>query len=188
MGVTKQLLAHPNSAGLPDAVSLLPTTCGSLGWRWGMGQRGRGPTADTGKPGAAFTPGRYCTRENVSTKDHMSPFCIEPWDKEVEGGRESCQKAHFQGAPAPPTSDRGLAAWGEWGHLFPCWLGSLDAPAFPPSRAMHRAGSRYSVLPISTLPGSKTALPGRKLSWQGLWTSRPHPCPQAIQGQNSGGW
>lgn len=101
----------------------------------GMGPQGRGGTADTGEPDPAFTPGRYCTRENVSTKDHMAPFCIEPLDKGVEGGRGSCQKAHFQGAPAPPTSDSRLAAPREWGHLFPLgWVPVTLLPSLPHGR------------------------------------------------------
>ena len=97
-----------------------------------MGHRGGGDRQLTlGSQALAFTPGRYCTGENVSTKDHMAPFCIEALDKGVEGGRGSCQKARFQRALAPPTSDSRLAAWGERGHLFPCWLGSWDVPAIP---------------------------------------------------------
>ena len=128
----KRRLTQPDSAGLPNSVSLPPTTCSALGWRWEMGHRGGGDRQLTlGSQTLAFTPGRYCTGENVSTKDHMAPFCIEPLDKGVEGGRGSCQKARFQRAPAPPTSDSRLAAWGERGHLFPCWLGSWDVPAIP---------------------------------------------------------
>lgn len=163
-GVAERLLTHPDSAGLPDSESLPPTTCSSLGWLQGGGAagEGRGGTADTGEPGPVFTPGRYCTRENVSTKDHMAPFCIEPLDKGVEGGRGSCQKAHFQGAPAPPTSDSRLAALGEWGHLFPLgWVPVMLLPSLPHGHT-HRDGFCHHVLPISTLLAPCTAPLGRK--------------------------
>lgn len=59
----------------------------------------------------------------------MAPFCIEPLDKRVERGWGSCQKAHFQGALAPPTSGSSLAAWGEWGHVFPVgWVPVMLRP------------------------------------------------------------
>lgn len=92
MGVTERLLTHPDSAGLPDSPqpATLWAGCGGWGTREGEGQLTPGRP-----PGPAFTPGRYCTRENVSTKDHMATFCIEPLDKRVEGGGGSCQKAHF---------------------------------------------------------------------------------------------
>lgn len=131
----------------------------------GDGARGRGGTADTGEPGPAFTPGRYCTRENVSTKDHMAPFCIEPLDKGVEGGRGSCQKAHFQGALAPPTSDSRLAAWGEWGHLPPVgWVPVMLLPSLL-QRPRHRQGFCHHVLLISTRLVPSTAIPEGQKRW-----------------------
>lgn len=134
-----------------------PATLGA-GCRGAGGWGRRGGTADTGEPGPAFTPGRYCTGENVSTKDHMAPFCIEPLDKGVEGGRGSCQKAHFQGALAPPTTDSRLAALGERGHLFPVgWVPVPLPPSLPPGR-MHREGVCH--LPISRLLARGTAWPG----------------------------
>lgn len=154
--------AHPDSAGLPDWGSLPPTTCDSLGWLWGMRPSGRGGTADSGEPGPVFTPGRYCTRETVSTKDHMAPFCIEPLDKGVERGRGSCQKAHFHGALALPTSGSSLAAWEEWGHLFPVgWVPGMLRPSLTQG-PVHREGFCHHVLPISTLLVLCTAFRGRK--------------------------
>lgn len=129
--------------------------------RWGIAGGGDGQLT-LGSQALAFTPGRYCTGENVSTKDHMAPFCIEPLDKGVEGGRGGCQKARFQRALAPPTSDSRLAAWGERGHLFPCWLGSCDVPAIPLSRAGAQGGFPSHVLPISTLLALGIALLGGK--------------------------
>lgn len=163
MGVTERLLTHPDSAGLPDSRELAPhnlliSGLAARGW----GPRGRGGTADTGEPGPAFTPGRYCSRENVSTKDHMAPFCIEPLDKGVGGGRGSRQKAHFQGALAPPTSDSRLAARGEWGHLYPLgWVPVMLPPSLA-QRRMHREGFCHHVLPNSMLLAPCTALLGRK--------------------------
>ena len=133
----------PDSAGLPNSVSLPLTACSALGWLRGMGQRGRGQTADTGEPGAAFTPGRYCTRENVSTKDHMAPFCIEPSDKGWKGGGEAARRHTSRGhQPRPPQT----AGWqlGENGGTFPIppphWLGSCDVPAFPPAKPRAQGG------------------------------------------------
>lgn len=61
----------------------------------------------------------------------MAPFCIEPLDKGVEEGRRSCQKAHFQGAPAPPTSDSRLAARGEREHRSAGWVPVMLLPSLP---------------------------------------------------------
>lgn len=98
----------------------------------------------------------------MSTKDHMAPFCIEPLDKGVEGGRGSCQKAHFQGALAPPTPDSRLAARGEWGHLFPLgWVPVMLLPSLPQGR-MHGEDFCHRILPISTLLVRCAALLGRK--------------------------
>lgn len=139
VGVTKEL-TRPDSAGLPNSVSLPPTTCHFLGWLRGRGQRGRGRTADTGEPGPAFTPGRYCTRENVSTKDHMAPFCIEPLDKGVGGGRGSCQKAHFQGHRPRPLQTAGWQLGENGGTFSPLAQFLRCSCPFPPSRVHAQGG------------------------------------------------
>lgn len=166
----------PRLCRAPRLGELAPHDLLLLGLAAGGGGR-RGGTADTGEPGRAFAPRRYCTRENVSTKDHMAPFCMEPLDKGVGGGRGSCQKAHFQGALAPPTSDSRLAALGEWGHLSPRWLGSCDAPASLPPGRMHREGFCHRVLPISTLLARCTALVGREDWANSVLVKLPNPEP-----------
>lgn len=115
VGVTQGLLA-PDSAGLPGSGSLPPTTCASLGWQWG-----RDGAADSGHQ-ALYShqedtvPGRMCPQRAIWLPSALS-LCTG--GRGVGRGRGSCQKAHVQGALALPTSDSRLAAWGEWGHLFP---------------------------------------------------------------------
>lgn len=66
----------PDSAGPPQLGELAPHNllCSGLTMRdgasWGRGQTG----LTLGSQALAFTPGRYCTGENVSTKDHMAPL------------------------------------------------------------------------------------------------------------------
>lgn len=96
VGATETLLTHPDSKGFPDSVGLSPTPSTRFSPRllWGGGQLERRQTADSGALGPTVTPGRYCTRENVSTKGHMAPFCMRPLDKGVGGGGEAARRRH----------------------------------------------------------------------------------------------
>lgn len=121
MGVTKRLLAHPDSAGLPDLVSLAPTTFHSLGLAVGEEAAGRGGQL-TGEPGPASpredtVPGRVC-----STKDHMASFCMELLDKGVGGEWEAARRHPSRGTgPAPLRQQAG--GWGRTGAPSPCVCG-----------------------------------------------------------------
>lgn len=130
MGVTKQLLAHPNSAGLPDAVSLLPTTCGSLGWRWGMGQRGRGPTADTGALHSHREDtvlGRMCPQRTICLPSALS-LGTRRWKGGGRAARRHTSRGH---RPRPPQTE----GWqlGENGGTFSPvgWVPVMRLPSLP---------------------------------------------------------
>lgn len=86
-------------------------------WLQGVG------AADTRAPSPTFTPGRYCTGENVSTKDHMAPFCTEPLDK---GAGKPPEGTLLEGSgPAPQTA--GCRASGENGGTSSCQPGCVQS-------------------------------------------------------------
>lgn len=122
VGATETLLTHPDSKGLPDSVGLSPQQLASpLGCCGEGGQLGRRQTADSRALGPKFTPGRYCTRENVSTKGHMAPFCRRPLDKGVGGGGEcAARRRHTSRGQWPhPSQTAGWRPPGENGGTFP---------------------------------------------------------------------
>lgn len=119
VGVTKRLLTRPDSAGLPNLVSLPPQPVTPWVGNGGMRPRGRGGTADSGEPGPAFTPGRYCTGENVSTKDHMAPFCIEPLDKWGGRGAGKLPEGTLPGGTGPAHLRQKAGSLGRMGAPFP---------------------------------------------------------------------
>lgn len=88
---------------------------------------GRTQTADSGARGPTFTPGRYCTRENVSTKGHMAPFCMRPLDKGA-GGAERLPGGGtlLEGTGPTPLRQQAGGLRERMGN-FSCWLGSCDA-------------------------------------------------------------
>lgn len=111
VGVTMRLLTRPDSAGLPNSVSLPPQPV--TPWVGSGGGRGSGGgeaqlTLGSQAPHSHQEDtvlGRMCPQRTI-----WLPSALSLWTSGVEGGRGSCQKAHFQGALAPPTSDSRLAA------------------------------------------------------------------------------
>ena len=154
MGVTERRLTHPDSAELPDSVSLSPTTSYSWGWLRGEGEGATGEGQLTLESQALHSHqddtvlGKMCPQRTI-----WLPSALSLWTRGWKGGRGSCQKAHFQGAPAPPTSDSRLAALGERGHLFP--VGRVPVTLLPPlpPRRMHREGFCHHVLAHQHAPG-----------------------------------
>lgn len=132
MGVTESLLTHPDSDGLPNVVSLPPTSCysrGAGGKGWGLLTLGRQGLIHTKEI-------LYCGK--CVHKGPYGSLLHRAFGQGGGRGRGSCQKAHFQRAVAPPPQTAGRWATGESRALFPRWLGSCDV--------LHRQSFTLQVL------------------------------------------
>lgn len=131
-GVTKRVLAHPDSAGLPDSESLPPTTCWSLSWLQGDGATGEGQegqlTLESQAPHSHQDDtvlGKMCPQRTI-----WLPSALSLWTRGWKGGGEAARRHTSRGHwPRPPKT----AGWrlGESGGTFSPLAGFLGCSCLP---------------------------------------------------------